>query len=220
MVLNSNNNAEQVLVAAYPTIQLEGGGSIPTARLFKSEWEVRRCRLALAQSLVRLFHYSKGGSNTAVLTCGLWRREDCLDDDCSGVTWWIPPTKTAGACVFPENPQGVLSLSRVVVVPGTPKNACSFLIRHSMRFIDRTRWPVLLTYADEWQGHEGVIYKALADAGWRQDGYTKPERTYVDNCGRMVSRKRGPTTYRHDEMLAMGYECKGSFRRKRFVHRV
>lgn len=192
------------------------GGSIPTAPLLKSEWIVREAHLDLAQQLVRQFHYSAGGSNTAVLVCGLWRRDEWLDIDCYGVSWWLPPTKAAGASVCPGNPQGVLSLSRVVVVPEAPKNACSFLIRHSMRFIDRQRWPVLLTYADEWQGHDGGIYKALADAGWRHDGYSKPERTYLKN-GRMTSRKRGPRTLTHAEMLASGCECVGKFRRKRFV---
>lgn len=187
--------------------------------LIKGEWIVRECHLDLAQLLVRRFHYAAGGSNTAVDTFGLWRREAWLDSDCAGATWWLPPTKSAGGSVYPENPQGVLALSRVVVVPEAPKNACSFLIRHSMRFLDRTRWPVLLTYADEWRGHEGTIYKALADAGWKHEGYSKPERTYVKN-GRMVSRKRGPKTFTHSEMLANGCECVGRFRRKRFVHRL
>jgi hypothetical protein len=213
------NDAEQVLRVECPAHQREGGGSSPTARLLRGEWEVGKCSFELAKQLTRRFHYSKGGSNTRVLVCGLWRKGEWMDCDAYGVTWWIPPTKDAGAFIYPENPQGVLSLSRVVVIPGAPKNSCSFLIRHSMRFIDRQRWPVLVTYADEWQGHDGGIYRALADAGWREDGYTKPERTYVDQHGRMVSRKRGPRTYSHKEMVAQGYRFVGKFRRKRFVHR-
>lgn len=212
-------HAELVSAVARPAVQPEGGGSTPTVRLLKSEWEVAVCRLELAKSLTRRFHYSAGGSNTRVLVCGLWRRGEWMDVDCCGASWWLPPTKSAGGSVAPDNPQGVLSLSRLVVVPEAPKNSCSFLIRHSMRFIDRGRWPVLLSYADEWQGHEGGIYKALRDCGWREDGWTKPERTYVKG-GVMVSRKRGPRTYTHAEMLAMGCDCVGSFRRKRFVHRV
>lgn len=217
---SDSDSAEQVFMDARSSNQATGGGSIPTARLLKNEWEVRRCALSVAQGLVRKFHYSAGGSNTAVLTCGLWKRGSVANEECAGATWWLPPTKTAGMSVCKENPQGVLSLSRVVVIPEAPKNSCSFLIRHSMRFIDRKRWPVLLTYADEWQGHDGVIYKSLFDAGWVHDGYSKPERTYVDASGRMVCRKRGPKTFTHTEMIAKGYECKGKFRRKRFVHRL
>jgi hypothetical protein len=212
--------AEQALTVMQPAIQQGEGGSTPTARLLKREWEVAVCRLELARALTKRFHSSAGGSNTRVLVCGLWRRGEWLDRDCAGASWWLPPTKTAGGSVCPENPQGVLALSRLVVIPEAPKNACSFLIRHSMRFIDRARWPVLLTYADEWRGHEGTIYKALEDAGWKFDGYSKPEATYVDADGRMMSRKRGPRTFTHSEMLALGFECKGKFRRKRFVHRI
>jgi hypothetical protein len=60
-----------------------------------------------------------------------------------------------------------LQLARLVVVPDAPKNAASFLLRHSMNLIDRERWPVLLTYADTGEGHTGAIYEAT---GWRFDG--------------------------------------------------
>ncbi len=207
------------IVADAPSVQGGEGGSLPTPTLQKAEWEVRKCPLEIARGLTERFHYSAGGSNTRVLTCGLWRRSEYLHVDCAGASWWLPPTKSAGASMLPDNPQGVLSLSRLVIVPGAPKNACSFLIRHSMRFIDRERWPVLVTYADEWQGHTGGIYKALKDAGWEFDGWTKPERTYVKD-GVMVSRKAGPKTRTNAQMLALGCECIGSFRRKRFVNRL
>jgi hypothetical protein len=168
--------------------------------------------LDLAQSLVRSWHYSAGGSNTAVYTFGLWRRDDWLDIHAVAVSWWLPPTKTAALSIS-ENWNGVLALSRLVAKPGAPKNTCSFLVRHSMRMIDRVRWPTLVSYADEWQGHSGAIYLAC---GWKFDGWTKPERTYL-KAGRMVSRKRGPRTLTHAEMLADGCECIGAYRRKRFV---
>ena len=212
--------ADQVSKVAHSSIQKKGSGSIPTDRLLKGEWEVRECDLSEARRLTRLYHYSKGGSNTACYTLGLFRRTAFMEQSpIYGITWWIPPTKTAGGSVNRGNPQGVLSLSRLVCVPTAPKNSCSFMLRHSMRFIDRHRWPSLVTYADEWQGHEGTIYKALESAGWRFDGYTKPERTYVKD-GVMMSRKRGPKTFTHAEMLSLGFECVGKFRRKRFVHHI
>jgi hypothetical protein len=120
---------------------------------------------------------------------------------------------------YPENWRGVLSLSRLVVVPGVPKNACSFLIRHSMRLIDRERWPCLLSYADEWQGHEGTIYRA---AGWVEMGWTVPVPQYVRKAdGRVMGRKKGSSpTMTHEDMLRQGCERVGFFRKKRFVHIV
>jgi len=214
------NTADQVSKVAQPANQQERSGSIPTDRLLKSEWEVSGCDLKEAQQMVRKYHYSKGGSNTAVYTLGLFRKVAFMEQSpLFGVSWWLPPTKTAGGSVNNNNPQGVLALSRLVCIPTAPKNACSFLIRHSMRFIDRKRWPTLLTYADEWKGHTGIIYHALASAGWVHDGYSKPERTYVKD-GVMMSRKRGPKTFTHSEMLSLGFECVGKFRRKRFVHHI
>lgn len=38
-------------------------------------------------------------------------------------------------------------------------------LKYQMYFeIDRTRWPVLITYSDEGQGHTGYVYKC---SGWR-----------------------------------------------------
>lgn len=210
--------AAQALPVDASAFQAEQGGSIPTAPLCKHDWEVRPCRLELAQDLVERFHYAHGGSNTATYVHGLFPRGGVWDRECVGVAWWIPPTKSSAKRNYPKNWQGVLSLSRVVCTLDAPKNSCSFLIRHSMRFIDRRAWPCLVTYADEWQGHGGGIYEALRDIGWRFDGFTKPTRVYVKD-GRMIARK-ATKTRTHAEMLALGCECVGKFRKKRFVNRA
>jgi len=144
----------------------------------------------------------------------LYARGWFWESECVGAAWWLPPTRTAAESFDKANWRGVLSLSRLVVSPDVPKNAASFLIRHSMRLIDRTRWPVLVTYADEWQGHSGTIYKA---AGWTECGKSKTERRYILN-GRMVSRKAGPRTRTKQEMLDLGAKCVGSFCAVRFIH--
>lgn len=199
-----------------PVDQTGGGGAYPTSPLFrKQDWWVQDCSIATARRLVEEYHYAEGGSNTRVCTHGLYARgQQGVIYPAVGVAWWIPPTKAAALAAYPKKWQGVLALSRLVVVPGVPTNACSFLIRHSMRMIDRYRWPLLLTYADEWRGHGGTIYLA---AGWTFTGYTKPERCYTLR-GRMLNRKAGPKTYTHAEMLARGCTLEGVFRKKRFVH--
>ncbi len=205
------------ILAMHRPHQAGEGGSIPTSALFrKADWWVETCKLDIGRAMVDRYHYAAGGSNTAVYLHGLFPRGAWGNAACAGAAWWIPPTKGAALKTCPANWEGVLALSRLVVVPGVPTNACSYLMRHSMRMIDRRRWPLLLTYADEWRGHEGKIYLA---AGWEFNGWTKPERCYVRN-GKMASRKAGPKTRTHAEMLALGYECVGRFRKKRFVHRL
>ena len=120
----------------------------------------------------------------------------------------------AARATFPEgDPFRVLSLSRLVIEQEVPTNAATFLLGRSVRLITRTRqWDCLVTYADEWQGHTGTIYRAL---GWEYMGLTKPQRIYIKE-GRMVARKAGPKTRSHQEMLDLGCECIGSSRKHKF----
>jgi len=183
-------------------------------RLRKSNWEVRTVSLARCQELVRQHHYAKGGANTATYRHGLFRNGDLFDCQCAGIAWWIPPTKSAALATYPENWQGVLCLSRLVIAPSVLKNARSFLLAASMRLIDRSRWPCLVTYADEWQGHVGTIYRAT---NWTYAGLTKPEAVYTLN-GRMTARKAGPKTRTKAEMIELGCVLQGRFAKHKYIH--
>lgn len=182
-------------------------------RLRKTDWEVRPVDIAVARHLVEGEHYAAGASNTATYLHGLFTVGSMWQQDCKGVAWWLPPTKSAGLATFPDDPQGVLCLSRLVIAPDVPKNACTFLLARSRRLIDRSRWPCLVTYADQWRGHEGGIYRA---DNWDYVGLTKPQKVYVIN-GRMTARKAGPKTRTHAEMLSLGAECLGSFAKHKFT---
>lgn len=83
---------------------------------------------------------------------------------------WQPPPHGAAKSVCPEAPHGVLALSRMVAEPSQRRGGIRRLkhiskpLRYQMReLIDRTRWPVLVTYSDEGQGHNGFTYKC---SGW------------------------------------------------------
>ena len=158
-------------------------------------------------------HYAKGGSNTATYLHGLFRSGEIFDEQCQGVAWWIPPTRSAAEATYPERWQGVLCLSRLVILPDVPANACTFLLARSRRLIDCKRWPCLVTYADEWRGHTGAIYRA---DNWQYEGRTKPQRTYQIN-GRMVARKAGGHTRTHAEMVALGAVMVGAFAKHKYT---
>jgi hypothetical protein len=79
---------------------------------------------------------------------------------------WQPPPPGSAKAVLPEAPHGVLSLSRMVAVPRDQRSLrhISRPLRRQMRtLIDRGRWPALVTYHDEGQGHTGHVYKC---SGW------------------------------------------------------
>ncbi len=79
---------------------------------------------------------------------------------------WQPPPVGAAKAVCPEMPSAVLSLSRMVAVGKAQRRLkhISKPLRRQMKYlIDRTRWPVLLTYSDEGEGHNGFVYEC---SGW------------------------------------------------------
>jgi hypothetical protein len=182
-------------------------------RLRKADWVVRPVEIDTARRLVHAFHYAKGASNTATYLHGLFRAGDLFEGQCLGCAWWIPPTRAAAEATYPANWKGVLALSRLVIAPEVPANACTFLLARSRRMIDREAWPALITYADEWRGHEGAIYRA---DNWDYAGQTKPEAVYVKR-GRMMARKAGGKTRTHAEMIELGAECLGRFPKHKFT---
>ena len=184
--------------------------------LRKADYEVRTVPLKICQEIVQRWHYAGRGSNTATFRHGLFRK--AAPDDCVGIAWWIPPTKSAALANYPENWKAVLVLSRLVVHPDVPQNAASFLIAKSVALIrEDARWEYLLTYADEWRKHSGTIYRAT---NWESRGKTAPEATWVDALGRMVARKAGPCTRTKEQMEALGCKMVGRYARWRFGMRL
>lgn len=176
------------------------------------DFTVETVPLSVCQDLVSRWHYAGGGSNTATFRHGLFHREDLTK--CLGVAWWLPPTKNAAIATYPEGDwRLVVSLSRLVVSPELPQNAASFLIGRSVRHIRADgRFKCLVTYADDWQGHEGTIYRAT---NWQYLGRTKPEAKWVDETGRQVARK-ATRTRTNAEMLELGYRRIGSYAKHKY----
>jgi len=180
--------------------------------LRKSEWEIRGIDLTVAYELVKAFHYAKSGSNTATFLHGLFQRADWMN--CRGVAWWIPPPKSAAIASWDGDWRKVLSLSRLVLTPDVPQNGASFLIGESVRLIRADgRFECLVTYADEWRGHLGNIYRAT---NWEYLGLTGKESTFLTNDGRMVARKAGGHTRTRAEMAALGHRDVGKFAKHKF----
>lgn len=181
-------------------------------RLRAEDWFVASAPLAAAQALVREFHYSKGGSNTACYVHGLYHR---ATGELHGVAWWLPPTRVACESVNKDAWKQVLSLTRLVVTPGTPANACTFLLARSIKLIRKEgRFVSLVTYADESQGHTGAIYRG---GNWHYVGRTGPYPRWLDPvAGRQVAPK-ATVNRTKAQMEARGYVKQGSFHKHKFV---
>ena len=139
-----------------------------------------------------------------------------------GAALWMPPTARAAkglALRFlgdTNRHKQVLALSRLVVAPSEPQNAAGLLLGQSTREVIRTkRWALLVTYADEAQGHEGTIYRAT---GWTFDGWTVPTKTWHLD-GKQVSAYVASTPRTIAQMHALGATYVES-RKRRFVKLV
>lgn len=198
---------------ARPPIQGGDDGASPIPRLHRNEWRVWRADHIDAAYLIRLFHYTKSSSNTGrafvLVRLADWVR--------FGASLWIPPTKSAAQSIAGDDAEWtqVLACSRLVCTPDAPKNAASFLLAHSRRQIDRTRWPILVAYADTAHGHTGAIY--LAD-GWICDGPVAAGDVWVNERGEQRGRKRGGKTLTVSEMRAAGFTKSPVAPKIRFRH--
>lgn len=86
-----------------------------------------------------------------------------------------PAGPTAGQSYYPENPTQVLELRRLCLIDDTPKNAESFFVGFTLRWLKKmTDWEFVISYADAEQGHTGVIYKAT---NFKLIGKTGPGKT-------------------------------------------
>ena len=179
--------------------------------LLARDYEVKPITVADGKRFVIANHYSKGCSNTAVYAHGLFRA-GCAE--LLGVALWLPPTRVAAESVNKENWKRVVALSRLCVHPDVPTNGASFLMGRSIRLIRQEgKWKSLVTYADEFMGHEGKIYYA---ANWRYVGESKPIPRWENDEGRQIARK-STVSRTKQQMLDMGLRMVGSYRKKKFV---
>lgn len=184
---------------------------VADAKLRTCDYEVREIPTSEGRSFICQHHYSKGCSNTAVYMHGLFRKDN---PTLLGVAQWLPPTRVAAESVNRENWKRVLSLTRLAVHPDVPKNGATFLMARSMRLIAvDQKWVSLVTYADDFKGHTGAIYRA---ANWTYVGHMKGSPRWEDANGKQVARKS--TVSRTDaQMRELGYQMVGVFGKHKFV---
>lgn len=182
------------------------------AVLKKNEWYVADVPFIQGTLLVEAYHYARGGSNTAVYMHGLYRADNNV---CYGVAWWLPPTRRACESVNKNEWKKVLSLSRLVIAPEVPQNACSFLLSRSIKIIRKDkRFVSLVTYADDAMLHTGAIYRA---SNWQYVGKTAPTPKWLDpKNGRQVACK-STVSRTKAEMIAKGYVFCGRYRKHKFI---
>jgi hypothetical protein len=150
-----------------------------------NKFQLERCSAKDLKYIFEKFHgYKTIGALATYAFC-------CRENDriVAGFIW-NPPAPGAALSIEPKCPAGVLSLSRMVAVPSKERQfkhiskPLKFQMKH---LIDRTRWPVLVTYSDSSLGHNGYVYQC---SGWQKED-TNIVSAYVDENGRRISKYCG-----------------------------
>ena len=145
------------------------------------KYDLRPCSLNVVRDLCKRFHAYGGTGNSSTYAFAVYENELPI----AGYTWQ-PPPPGAARNVCSEMPSAVLALSRMVAVPRLQRHLkhISKPLRRQMRhLIDRGRWPILITYSDEGQGHTGHVYKC---SGW-QPTLKSVRPVYSDSTGKRTS---------------------------------
>lgn len=125
------------------------------------------------RKFLKKWHYSDYVNIQAKHTFCLFKNGKFDIPEMIGVCIYTRPAgPSAGQTYYPEAPDRVLELRRLCLIDETPKNAESFFVGRTLRWLrQNTAWEFVISYADEEQGHKGVIYKA---SNFKSLGKTSP----------------------------------------------
>jgi hypothetical protein len=114
-------------------------------------------------SFIEKHHYSHNVNGVQSLYhYGLYREGNFGLPTMIGAMMYAHPSMPATAAKYnPINPDKCLELRRLVCIDDTPKNTESYFIGKTFKLLKQTTdMEVVVSFADQHQGHTGVIYKA------------------------------------------------------------
>lgn len=161
------------------------------------KFDIQKCSLEEIEELVEKYH-GYGAIGSASVCFGVFEQGRIV----AGFSW-MPPPAGAAKSICPEAPFAVLALSRMVAVPKEErqlKHISKPLMVQMKKLIDRTRWPVLVTYSDEGQGHNGWTYQC---SGWRKTKRSKGPY-FEDESGKRQSKYSNGTTKNRNDLRKVG----------------
>lgn len=137
---------------------------------------LRHCDLSGVRELFRDHHGYGDAGGISTYCFGVFENDAPI-----AAYVWQPPAFGAAKSTCREAPYGVLALSRMVAVPRDERSLqrISAPLREQFKLIDRGRWPVLITYSDEGQGHNGWVYRCARMKATKRSSV----RFYVDDDG-------------------------------------
>jgi len=122
------------------------------------------------RSFLRKWHYADHVAVQAKETFGLFRVGVFLPELVGVCIYTRPAGPAAAQKYYPQDPDKCLELRRLCLIDDTPKNAESFFVSRTLRWLSKnSEWKFVVSYADPEQGHRGTIYRA---SNFRYEGTT------------------------------------------------
>lgn len=130
----------------------------------------------LARQIIATFHYSKTFPDSTIFTYGAYLNGRLIGVVCYG----MGGCKEQYTAIMPDIENGTyLELTRLWVAYQMPKNSESKIISMSLKLLP-PQYKVILSFADEMQGHCGIIYQAT---NWYYLGCNNGNTVYLDKDG-------------------------------------
>lgn len=150
---------------------------------------VKQITIQEARPLIEDWHYSKSTNGLMVSYCfGLFSGDNMIGVMIYGRLGMANAWKK-----YADTMDEVIELRRLACVDLTPKNTESYFIGKTIRWLKKnTDIKIIVSYADAFHGHTGVIYKA---SNFEHQGLTSPGKLIVDHDGRTFHDKAIRTTY-------------------------
>jgi len=155
-------------------------------------YQVRPVALSVVRLLIETLHYSHSVNGLKVAYCfGLYDGDRLI----GGMLYGRPAMRNAWK-KYASNEESLLELRRLVVIDDTPKNAESFFIGRSLRWLKQnTPIETIVSYADNTHNHKGTIYRA---SNFKYMGET-PKGKMIDWNGKLYHDKSIRTYYTNKE---------------------
>lgn len=162
---------------------------IDVTQLPVKSFVVKQITIQEARPLIEDWHYSKSTNGLMVSYCfGLFSEDNMIGVMIYGKLGMANAWKK-----YANTIDEVIELRRLACVDETPKNTESYFIGKTIRWLKKnTDIKIIVSYADAFHGHTGVIYKA---SNFEHLGLTSPGKLIVDHDGRTFHDKAIRTTY-------------------------
>jgi hypothetical protein len=120
-------------------------------------FNVREIQLKEAKSFVERWHYSSSVNGVKVShVFGLF-----FEDTLIGVMIYGPLAMANTWKRYSDSESKVVELRRLCCIDKTPRNTESYFIGKTIKYLKKnTNYEVIVSYADPFHGHSGIIYRA------------------------------------------------------------